>query len=174
MTARVLAAAVACGCACVLALGGCKARRGEIARGGDGGVFERPADHLAKDELVPQRETLLGMPLPVGFVKVDAQPGEEAAQGEATLEAMRRHVLEHSMNGVARPEPGALVWWDAEIPGRGALRFEVRVSEDGRGRVTIVVREQAPRAAIDGGSGEVLRALGLDDRGYPVGFDKLR
>jgi len=157
-----------------LVLAGCKAKVEASRPGVDGGAFDHPADHLGKDELVPQRETLLGIPLPAGFVKVDAQVGEEAAQGEATLEAVRRHVLEHTVNGVARPEEGALVWWDAEIPGRGAARFEVRAASDGRGRVTLLVREQAARAPIDGGSGEVLRALGLDDRGYPVGFDKLR
>jgi hypothetical protein len=170
MSARALAAATM---ACV-ALAGCRRTPQGAPGGADGEAFERPADRLGKDELVPQRLDALGMPLPAGFVKVDAQPGEEAAQGEATLEAMRRHVLEHTVNGVAKPEPGALVWWDVEIPGRGATRFEVRVTDDGRGRVTLVVREQAPRAAIDGGSGEVLRALGLDDRGYPTGYDKLR
>jgi hypothetical protein len=160
--------------AVALAVSGCGKRREGVEPARDAAAFERPSDHLGRDELVPKREDVLGLPLPQGFVKVEVQPGEEAAQGEATVEAVRRHVLEHTMNGVAKPEPGALVWWDAEIPGRGAARFEVRVLDDGRGTITIVVREQGARAAMDGGSGEVLRALGLDDRGYPRDYDKLR
>jgi hypothetical protein len=163
------------GLGCVLALAfafsvaaGCGRAKKPTEALPDAAAFDRPSDHLGKDELVPKREDCLGLPLPAGFVKVHVQPGEEVAQGEATLEAMRRHVLEHSMNGVAKPEPGALVWWDAEIPGRGAARFAIRASDDGQGRVTLTVRAQEPRAAIDGGSGEVLRALGLDDRGYPT------
>jgi hypothetical protein len=167
MSGRPCAAALAL-VGSVAMLGGCARTKAAPEAVRDAGEFDRPADHLGKDELVPKREDCLGLPLPAGFVKVHVEPGEEVAQGEATLEALRRHVLEHSMNGVAKPEGAALVWWDAEIPGRGAARFTIRVTDDGQGRATMTVHEQAPRAAIDGGSGAVLRALGLDERGYPT------
>jgi hypothetical protein len=153
---------------------GCKRRVATEGAVADAGAFDRPADHLGKDELVPKKEDLLGLPLPQGFTKVDAQPDEETGQGEATLEAMRRHVLEHTMNGLSKPEDGVLVWSGAEIPGQGATRFEVRVSHDGRSQATIVVRREPPRVVVDGGSREVMRAIGLDERGYPTNYNQLR
>jgi len=165
--------ALALGAPCIGA--GCTKRKAApVEAPTDAAPFERPADHLGAHELVPNEDVLLGMPLPKGFRKVDDGDHEAAAQGEATLEELRRHVLEHTMNAVARPEEGALAWSDAEIPGRGSTRFSIRVTHDGRREATLVVREEPAPAAVDGGSGAVLRAMGLDGRGYPTDYEQLR
>lgn len=161
--------------ALVANLASCKRAPAPTLAATDAGArFDRPADHLGKDELVPAQETMLGMPMPRDFRVVDQRAGEITAKGEATLEELRRHVLEHTSNAVAKPEGDVLVWWDAEIPGRGATRFTVRAWRSGGGAGYLLVREQAPLVVIDGGTGEVLRALGLDDKGYPTDYDRLR
>ncbi len=108
---------------------------------------------------------MLGFVLPRGFSVVDTAPEEATAQGPATLDELRRHVAEHSVNGVLRERDGALEWWGAEIPGLGAKRFHFRAARDVHGDVSLTVRAEAPRAEVDGGAKAILRSLGFDESG---------
>ena len=160
-------------------LAGCKKKEPAPSSAAvDAGVFYKPVDHLGASEIVGSRETIQGLPVPKGFALGDLAVDEGLATGRASFEEMRRYVLENTMNCLARPEARELVWWDCEIPGRGATRFHIRVSrnsaDDESKEVTLMVREQTPRAAFDGGSGEVLKAMGLDPRGYPTDYERLR
>ena len=145
-------------------LAGCKRAQPTVSQP-DAAAFDHPRDRLGVNELVPKNETMLGFDLPRGFTVVDTSPEEATAQGAATLDEIRRHVAEHSMNGVLREKDGALEWWGAEIPGLGSKRFHFRAARDVRGDVTFTVRAEAPRVEIDGGPAAVLRALGFDANG---------
>jgi len=159
----------------MLVVAGCKHRvEPTTAATGDAGVLGKPADHLGANELVTAKGDLLGLPVPRGFTVVDESADERAAVGEATFDELRRHVLEHTMNCVARPEADTLVWWDCEMPGQGSKKFQIRVAPLEGARLLLAVRGQVPPVAVDGGSGEVLKNLGLDGNGYPVDYDKLR
>lgn len=158
---------------CAVFLAACK-RTEPVASKPDAAVFDRPADRLGRDELVPKNETMLGFELPRGFAVVDTAPAEATAQGAATLEEIRRHVAEHSVNGVLRERDGALEWWDAEIPGLGAKRFHFRAARDVHGDVTFTVRAEVPRPEVDGGARAVLRALGFDEGGQHHSDDDTR
>jgi hypothetical protein len=169
---------IRCGHLAVAALtivAGCKHRSSpSLGAVGDGGVERKPADHLGANELVTTKGDLLGLPLPRGFTVVDDLLSDRTAVGEATADELRAHVLEHTMNCVARPEPDTLVWWDCEMPGQGSKKFQIRVATIEGARKLLAVRVQVPTAVVDGGSGEVLKRLGLDGNGYPVGYDELR
>jgi hypothetical protein len=144
---------------------GCKRAPSAPPEKRDAGTFDHPPDRLGANELVPKQETMLGFDLPRGFEVVDAAPEEATAQGSATLEEIRRHVAEHSLNGVLRERDGALEWWGAEIPGLGSKRFHLRAARDVHGDVTLTVRAEVPRPVVDGGAKEILRALGFDESG---------
>lgn len=167
-------ACVIVGLAIAIASAGCKPREHVVPATRDAEVFDKPVDHLGKNELVGAEAKLFGLPLPRGFAVVETQPNEGTATGRATVEEMRRHVLEHTISCVLYPEPQSLVWWHCEIPGQGAKHFNLRVTGIPEGSIRFTVSEQMPLVKIDGGSGEVLKYLGLDERGYPTGYDKLR
>ncbi len=170
MTIRFLALGILFACV------GCRQRSEGTPSTADAAVHAKPIDHLGQDELVPApaTATLLGMAMPRDYRVIDDQPGEATAKGEAPLAALRRHVAEHTSNGVLTPGDDALAWMGVEIPGHGARKFIVRAWRSRNGETYLSVREEAPREAIDGGSGEVLKALGLDQRGYPTDCDSLR